>query len=54
MARIISTITATCIALAWVISATNQANAGIHIGNKHPKAQSIHIGNKHKPAIHTH
>jgi hypothetical protein len=34
MARIISIIMAACIALAWVVSATNEANAGVHILRK--------------------
>jgi hypothetical protein len=34
MIRIISIIMAACIALVWVVSATNQANAGVHILRK--------------------
>jgi hypothetical protein len=34
MTRIISIITAACIALVWVMGTTNQANAGVHILRK--------------------
>jgi hypothetical protein len=34
MTRIISIIMAACISLVWVVSATDQANAGVHILSK--------------------